>query len=512
MKNNIGDWGLGIGDWGLGPIPNPQSPIPNPHFNFYSIKLYNYTNINYFSLTFFLINYFSESYAILTNFLNQNLILLLQYLYLKLEMNRYIFAFICLFLIDQELAFPSPVSSGRSAIFLPMKKDHKYGDDICYYREINEKLDYAVYYVKPCEKGKYCEDEVSSNQPFGFCRDIETNVTDFPSFGDTCGTNGECQDDLICDSTCKKECNSPLGGITYTQIQNDYNTFSCRPSDYKQFDDTKFCHWYEVRYEDSDPKTYIAPNPLTPYLGKFPGLPKECGIIRYKTIPDVNPNTSPYSSYTRYVVEGKEWCSIGEAKDGDFVTNSRFCKSGFSLRFYPNGDLVDPSKGLHSIYTENTEEMCVTPTQLDKNNPLVGCIITYKIGDGSEHKYNVYKYYNSEPSSKCDKDVIIKSQIYSQFIDEFNNATDEDKKNCYLIPRAAFITGYTGNLGDCQNIKLLQLFYFYNHVKEYLFYKDRKDLEKVLHFKIQQTYHRYYEFSSYLNLNYLFFFLILILL
>ena len=30
IKDNFGDWGLGIGDWGLGPIPNPQSPIPNP--------------------------------------------------------------------------------------------------------------------------------------------------------------------------------------------------------------------------------------------------------------------------------------------------------------------------------------------------------------------------------------------------------------------------------------------------------------------------------------------------
>jgi len=30
IKNNIGDWGLGIGDWGLGIGPNPQSPIPNP--------------------------------------------------------------------------------------------------------------------------------------------------------------------------------------------------------------------------------------------------------------------------------------------------------------------------------------------------------------------------------------------------------------------------------------------------------------------------------------------------
>ena len=49
----IGDWGLGIGDWAQSPIPNPQSPIPNPHFNFCSIKLYSYININYFSTNFF---------------------------------------------------------------------------------------------------------------------------------------------------------------------------------------------------------------------------------------------------------------------------------------------------------------------------------------------------------------------------------------------------------------------------------------------------------------------------
>jgi len=40
MKNNNGDWGLGIGDWGLGIGPNPQSPIPNPHFLNLLIKLH----------------------------------------------------------------------------------------------------------------------------------------------------------------------------------------------------------------------------------------------------------------------------------------------------------------------------------------------------------------------------------------------------------------------------------------------------------------------------------------
>jgi len=419
-------------------------------------------------------------------------------------MNRYILVFICLFLIGQELAFPSP--SGKSAIFLPMKKDHKYGDDICYYREINEKLDYAVYYVKPCEKGKYCEDEVSSNQPFGFCREIETNSTDFPSLGEACGTNGECQDDLICDGTCKyDECTG-----TSTPIQNDYNTFDCKPSNQIEFDENKFCEWDEVKFYTTGAKNYDETQTIT-YYGKFPGLPKECGIVRYKTITDYKTSLltgeTTYRSYTRYVREGKEWCSIGEAKDGDFVdtSDSRFCKSGFTLKFYPKGDLVDPGKD-NSYYTETTKDMCVTPIAIDKSNPLAGCIITYKIGEGSEQKYNVKKYYltTSAINSKCDKDLVIQSQIYTEFIEEFNNASDEDKKDCYRIPQ--------GIEGNCQNIKLLQLFYFYNHVEEYLFYKDRKDLEKVLHFKIQQTYHRYYELSSYLNLNYLFFFLILILL
>ena len=420
-------------------------------------------------------------------------------------MNRNILVFICLFLIKQELAFPpsSPtaVQLDRHEIYLPMKKDHKYGDDICYYREINEKLDYAVYYVKPCEQGKYCEDEISSDQPFGFCRDIETNVTNFPSYGDDCSSDGECPDNLICNNQCKwiTSCD--------TTVQKTYNSFFCKPNVYKTFD-AKFCEWYDFIFYETGAKNYRRSDT---YYGTFPGYPKECGIIRYTTITDYEtdsiPASSPisYRSYTRYVEQGKEWCSIGEAKDGDFVTNSYFCKSGFTLLFYPKGDLVDPS---NNYYSEGLSEMCVTPTEIDVGNPLLaGCIITYKGADGSEHKYNVNRYYGALASTKCDKDLVIKSKIYQEFAEEFNsNASEDDKKNCFKIPRGP------NNEGNCQNIKLLKLYYFYNNIKDYLFYKDRKDLEKVLHYKIQQNYHRYYELSTYLNLNYLFFFLILILL
>ena len=422
-------------------------------------------------------------------------------------MNRKVLVFICLVVIEQILT--SPTEEDRDTIYLPMKKDHKYGDDICYYREINEKLDYAVYYVRPCEKGQYCEDEVSSNQPFGFCRDIETNITDFPSFGEDCSTNAECPDSMICSNgKCKRQtdCSS-----SETQVLYNYKSVYCRPSNHKQFDENKYCRWSEGSNSQNDPKRY---NIDGPYYGKYPGLPKECGIMRFKPVTDVDPTPvgGTYQSFTRYFEEGREWCTIGEAKDGDFVTDSRFCKSGFSLLFYPNGDIVDPSYS--SIYTETLREMCVTPTQIDLKNPLLDeCLITYKGADGTEHKYNVNRVYGPRPSppnpylpldTMCDKDIIIKSQIYSEFIDEFNNASEEDKKDCYRIPQ--------GIEGNCQNVKLLKLYYFYNNVKEYLFYKDRKDLEKVLHYKIQEKYHRYYELSNYLNLNYLFFFLILILL
>ena len=422
-------------------------------------------------------------------------------------MNRSIVYFFFFFLF--ELADTNPTASQRHEIYLPMKKDHKYGDDICYYREIDEKLDYAVYYVKPCEKGQYCEDEVSNNQPFGFCRDILDKPTNFPSYGDACSSDAECQDDLYCDGTCKLKCPSGAGNV----YQTDINSFSCKTDGYKKIDANQ-CTLYEPKYTDYDTIKYFNGNYDT-YDGKYPGLPKECGIIRYTTITDYDTNPflvngqNSYHSFTRYIKQSEEWCSIGEAKDGDFVFGTRswrFCKSGFTLKFYRNGLLDNPSYYSENnpstpYYNAEMEDMCVTPIEIDLSNPLAGCVITYKIGDGNEQKYNADKY-----GITCDEKMVIKSQIYTQFIEAFNDASEEDKKNCYLIPQ-------NNGVGDCQNLKLLKLYYFYNnHINDYLFYKDREKLEKVLDFKIQKLYHRYYQSSTYLNLNFLLFLLILILL
>lgn len=408
-----------------------------------------------------------------------------------MNINNLIFIFFVLF--EQELVFSITPSGAKDVIYLPMKKNHKYGKDICYYREFDEKLDYYTYYVKPCEKGKYCEDVDPQLQPFGFCKDIPTNATQFPTLNQECATDNECPNTLKCDGTCKKECT----GVSSLLVQYDYNNFQCiNPSNTITFDE-KYCQYYQPKYNPGN--EYVIDRDS--YNGKFPNKPKECGIISYIQISDKDYSsptaTSAFTPFTRYFEQGRKWSYIGEAEDGEFVSDEKFCKSGYTLLFYPNGDTKNPDD-LHynGNLIVNMEKMCVTPIEIDDSNPVVGCVITYKVKDGAEHKYR-------GSSTLCnDKDIVLKSKIYTEFIEEFNNSDDEDKINCYKLPQSS----------NCQNIKLLKLYYFYQHPNEYLFYNDRDDLEKVLHFKIQQAYPRYYEFTSYLNFNYIFFLLFLILL
>lgn len=404
-------------------------------------------------------------------------------------MNINFLVFLCLILFEQELSLIN-TSNNKEVIYLPMTKDHKYGDDICYYRELDEKKDYYVYYVKPCEKGQYCEDVDSSNylQPFGFCKDIPTNATDLTYYGDPCNKNWECGSGLECiGQKCLKQCPN-----SYTSYLHNLNDFGCEGPNYHNIGSNE-CYKAEYHLVSAtNPKRYGRNWSSS---GVYPGLPNECGIYRYGAFGEtkLDSTSSNYIDYQKYYLVSKEWCKIGGAKDGEFVDNSRFCKSGYTLKFYPNGDLDDPA----GIFTpSDLKPMCVTPIAIDKNNPFYsGCVVTYKIGEGSEQKYRL---------NSCDENLVLESQLYSEFIEEFNNANEDDQKACYRLPQDIE--------GNCQNINLLKLYYFYKNSNDYLFYKDRKKLETVLHFKIQQKYQRYYEFSTNLNMNYLVFLLFLIFL
>ena len=379
----------------------------------------------------------------------------------------------------------NPQSNSASYIYLPMKKDHKFGDDICYYREYDEKLLYYIFYVRPCEKGKYCQKEVSNGQPFGYCVDIQTNTTTISNLDEPCESNLECQKGLTCEnSKCRTTCPNQI-------YQHVLNTFSCENNNYKQID-SKLCEFTEF---SKDTNGYYTGTSDITYYGKYPGLSNKCGKINYISLDiQYNPPTGPTERDPQYEIESIEWCTIGSVPDNEFVGSAEYCISGFTLDFYPNKQLKDPSKqGLNSPVP-----MCVTPIEIDIKNPYVDnteCIITYKIGDQSPKKYKI-----SSTSGLCSQDIIIKSERHREFAEAFNSASEEDKQNCYDIDTYKY---------RCKNVNLIKLWYFKQHPEDYLFYKDRKKLEKVLDYKIQKEYPTYSEFSQYLNYSYLLFLLIL---
>ena len=401
------------------------------------------------------------------------------------------FYLILLFIISCEAPVPIPSTlthppSSTSYIYLPMKKDHKFGDDICYYREYDEKLFYDIYYVRPCEKGKYCQKEVNNGQPFGYCVDLQTNTTTISNLDGSCESDYECQNGLSCEnSKCSYTCTNQL------LYQLSLTRFTCYNNNYKQLPSNQ-CEFTELSKDING--FYTGTSDVT-YVGKYPGYPNECHKINYISVDrPFYPSTGGTEKDPYYVEESKEWCTKGSVPDNEFVDDAEYCNSGFTLNFYGNKQLKDPSKGGINL---PDKMMCVTPIEIDIKNPYIddGCIITYKIGDQSPKKYRV-----NSGSSKCSQDIIIKSERYREFYDALNSASDEDKQNCYDIENYKY---------RCKNVNLIKLWYFKQHPEDYLFYKDRKKLEKVLDYKIQKEYPTYSEFSQYLNYSYLLFLLIL---
>ena len=354
-------------------------------------------------------------------------------------------------------------------------------------KDLDEKLNYYIFYVKPCEKGKYCQPEIDNGQPFGYCVDIQTNTTTISNLDGTCESDYECQIGLTCEnSKCSVSSCINTNQVAYQHI---LNSFTCHNTNYKQIE-SKYCEFTEFT---KDTNGYYTGPPDQTYYGKHPGFSNVCGKKNYVSLNVAYTTATGTETDPQYEIESKEWCTIGSVPDNEFVDNAEYCNSGFTLPFYPNKQLKDPSKrGLNS-----EDNMCVTPIEIDIKNPYVsgGCIITYKIGDQSPKKYR------ASGTTLCSQDIIIKSERHREFADAFNSASDEDKQNCYAIDTYKY---------RCKNVNLIKLWYFKKHPEDYLFYKDRKKLEKVLDYKIQKEYPTYSEFSQYLNYSYLLFLLILI--
>ena len=374
---------------------------------------------------------------------------------------------------------------GSDYIYLPMEKNHKYGDDICYYREFDEKLKYYIYYVKPCETGKYCQYEISG-QPFGYCVDLQTNSTTLYKWKESCESVNDCQSGLKCENKkCVPENTCPNPNQEY--FQKSITEFYCLADDHKI--DDNICLKYE--YTTNSPTYY--PTLKYTYHGNYPGLPNECGLIKFNVFNYKDNSHSELEDDVLYRKE-KSWCTIGSVSDGDFVDDKKYCYSGFTLPFYPNK--LDKQPNNHDDDESNAlYNLCVTPISVDIKNELSNgkCIITYKISDQNPKQYNL--------GEECDQTIVIESERYREFIDAFKEANDEDKKNCYNIDEYPY---------HCKNSNLIKLWYFYKYPEDYLFYKDRDKLKAVLDFKIQRKYPTY-AFTHYLSYSYLLLLLFLIM-
>lgn len=350
-------------------------------------------------------------------------------------------------------------------IYLPMDHKSKYGEDVCGY------IDDGVKYVKPCKKGQYCvdggnNDYLSDTSMLEICQDIPKVTALFNPNEGKCTTSFECEKDLTCiGGKCEKDCPNQFSTGYYTN-------YYCKDNTQKG---TGFCESQTISTTDTV-------NPIT-YKYSYPENYKRCGKL---TISE-DPRTGHSGEY---YIQLDEYDYIGTVEDGKYVNDQQLCESGFALDFYYDGKSED-TKGNRRYLR------CITPLSISEIN-TDECTISYKIKDGDVLNYNLDQY--SARNSLCNERFIkIKSEMfrkYSQTIKE------DERKTCGELDG---INKYT-----CENNELIKLWFFYNHPEDYIVYNDREKLSKVLDYKIQKEYPNY-SFSQYLNIKFLFLFLLYLL-
>jgi hypothetical protein len=351
-----------------------------------------------------------------------------------------------------------------------MNKDSKYGEDICRY------YDDGYYYVKPCEKGKYCVDTTSTlssdlTSYLHTCHDIpKVKLTSV--YTESCKNSFECYDGLEC---LTEKCTIFCGTGAFLSTQG------CKANAYLV--NGKYCYLntYDSSTGASTGTTY-SPAEKNKICGKY-NLGQIPGTI----------------NIGRYTIISEEFVYKGTVQDGEYVKTMDLCQSGYALYFYPNGKYEDPSgiSGTNSRYLR-----CITPISVEKGNPY--CSILYQL-DGEEFVYNLNQIVNTVSSSQiskieesfCNEEFIkIKSERYREF---YKNITDEERNTCGDLDGK--------NKYTCENRELIKSWYFYMKPKQYILYNGREKLEKVLDYLIQMEYPSYYSSSQFLNIQILVFIL-----
>jgi len=384
------------------------------------------------------------------------------------------------------------LSEEYEAKTLPMNKDSKYGDDVCSYTDDEKK------YVKPCEKGKFCDTSSAINtidylkgkyendktSKIEICQDLP-NVTAFYTYKGSCSNDFECEQGYECiGNECSYKCDSD-------DFLYHYNTFTC--IDKNQKGSEGICHEVTIKQDGTIEEKFTSPVPN-----------KICGKL---TLLD-DPRDSKKGIY---YVNKEEYVYKGEVEDGEYVTREDLCKSGFALYFYKGGKSKDP-RDTSTASTNTMQLMCVTPISINSkltetSSPITvdECSINYKINEnGDILRYNIAQLdapktlINNYCKSNDRFYIKLKHEKYKEF---YTKITEEERETCGDLD-------YT-NKYTCQNNELIKAWYYYKNPKDYAIYNDRKKLGKVIDYLIQQKY-PCYSLSKYISKK-LFYLLFLLL-
>ena len=196
---------------------------------------------------------------------------------------------------------------------------------------------------------------------------------------------------------------------------------------------------------------------------------------------------------------------IGSVEDGNFVEDMRACKSGYALYFYGNGEIIAPE----GEPTGNMFLMCVTINEVESHNN--DCYINYTITNSYSYYnpytliYNVRRITGSSNSlpDNC-QFIMTKIKLFKDYL----NRMEELKDDCLEA-------SYLSEPFTCGIDELRKLWYYYNHIENYLMYKNDED---VINYLIQANYPLYGINSKltykdlnnrlFLNLNYYIFLLL----
>lgn len=353
------------------------------------------------------------------------------------------------------------ISSSFSKPYQKMKKSHGYDDDICEYEYS------SIYYVKPCEEGKFCKDYGDLSK----CEEIETPFQ-AKILGEKCSDDLECETNLNCQNECTYSCDTTNGFEAYKTYSGDY---SCRE---KNDRNTLYKMDFNGLSTHASFASYVS-SYHSPSISHSPSFFQVSGEIKFFSRKDETNNN--YG--TLYRISTIESAYIGTLDDGTFVMNKYACKSGFALYFYPDGsDRVDPSRHSESNYMYLR---CVTLKDVNKEKSYV----KYEL-EGKEYYYDYDISRSTDPiyQSSLFLDPVtltipqyplIKNELFSKYIGAFTKTKQEECENNkkYLEQKT------------CEDSEVRKWYYFYNHPEEYVLYYDEEEKDNdIMNFLLQKEY------------------------